>query len=150
MDDRVPRRQFLLGSAALMAACGGGEGEGSSVGDPTHSPDELLRALRRHHEGPLPGELEAAVLGAAGDLACESQPCTLLMLPEPAADALCRDRVAGPLLRRRLDARTCVVLAADLGVVRDRLEWLGFEIHAGGRPERTDDPDTAPTGYANA
>jgi len=118
--------------------------------DPTHSPDELLRALRRHHEGPLPGELEAAVLGAAGDLACESQPCTLLMLPEPAADALCRDRVAGPLLRRRLDARTCVVLAADLGVVRDRLEWLGFEIHAGGRPERTDDPDTAPTGYANA
>ena len=40
MDDRVPRRQFLLGSAALMAACGGGEGEGSSVGDPTHSPDD--------------------------------------------------------------------------------------------------------------
>ena len=116
--------------------------------DPTHGAEDLLAALRHHHEGPLPGELEAAVLGAVGDLVCETAPCTLLVLPAVAADALCRDRVAGPLMMRRLDARTSVVLAADLPVVRQRLEWLGYGIVDKGSPESTDDPDTAPTGFA--
>ena len=88
-------------------------------------------------------------MGAAGDLECTTAPCTLLVLPAVAADALCRDRVAGPLMSRRLDARTSVVLAADLPVVRQRLEWLGYGVVREEIPESTDDPDTAPTGFGS-
>jgi len=111
-----------------------------AVDDPT----TFLQVLRGFHDGPLPGELEAAVLGAAGTLAARAEPCTLLVLPEAASDALCRDRIAGPLLTRRLDARTCIVLDADLPVVRRRLEWLGYSWETGAPVEDTDDPDTAP------
>ncbi len=107
-------------------------------------PADFLNTLRRFHEGPLPGELEAAVLGATGTLTARSEACTMLVLPEAAADALCRDRVAGPLLTRRLDARTCVVLACDIHVLRQRLEWLGFGWQVGPDNEDASDPDTAP------
>lgn len=111
-------------------------------------PDAFLQALARFHEGPLPGELEAAVLGAAGTLSARAEPCTLVVLPERAADALFRDRLAGPMLTRRLDHRTCIVLDADLAVVRGRLEWLGFTWEHDVSSEETSDPDTAPSGLA--
>ena len=151
---RVPYGEDAL-TVRVLAARAGMQVDPDRLGwrwdiapDPTHAPDELLGALRHHHDGSLPGELEAAVLGAAGDLACETQSCTLLSLPAVAADALCRDRVAGPLLVRRLDACTCIVLSSDINKVRSRLEWLGYAVVEGARPERTDDPDTAPMGYA--
>lgn len=109
-------------------------------------PEAFLETVRRFHDGPLPGELEAAVLGASGTLNAVARACTLLVLPDVAADALCRDRVAGPLLTRRLDARTCIVLDADLPVVRQRMEWLGFGWQKGEETEDITDPDTAPSG----
>lgn len=116
--------------------------------EPDSEPEALLATLRGFHDGPLPGELEAAVLGAGGDLVAATQLCTLLRLPTVAADALCRDRVAGPLLTRRLDAHTCIVLDADLPKVRQRLEWLGFQLAAVEAPDQLDEPDTAPSGQA--
>lgn len=110
--------------------------------EPTQEPDELLQRLQAVHSGELPGELEAAVRGAAGNLVCVEETVTLLQLPAEAAAAIARDRIAGPLLRLQVDATHFVVRTADLVPLRHRLGWLGYQVHHGDPPDDLEEPDT--------
>lgn len=86
-------------------------------------PARLLDRLRRFHDGPLPGQLEAAVWGAsAADLRLVR--ALRIDAPPAALDALRRDRVLAPLLRG--GGGVLLVDAADLPVVQARLLRLGF------------------------
>ncbi len=92
------------------------------------APDRVLDRLRRYHAGEVPGELEAAVLGAAGLPPCRVEAAVVVHLPERAVAALRRDRVAGPLLAREVAPGQCVVDRADLPTLRERLAALGFRV----------------------
>jgi len=97
------------------------------------NPEHTLETLRRHHvEGDLPGELEVAVLAAQGLPACTVEAALLLHVPERAAEALCRDRLAGPLIQRRVGPNQCLVSRADLPELEDRLRELGVELDLSG------------------
>ncbi|MCB9795491.1 MAG: hypothetical protein H6741_22525 [Alphaproteobacteria bacterium] len=100
---------------------------------PRPSPDveSLLESLRRMHvSGQLPGELEASVLAASGLPDSAVEEAVVLHLPERAAAALRRDRIAGPMLSRPLNATQCIVSRADLPALRARFEALGLRIKA--------------------
>lgn len=91
-------------------------------------PGALLEALAAVHAGPLPGNVEAAVVAAAEAPTVSGEAAWVLSLPASVADALVRDRVLRHTLSRRLDATTCVVAVADVPAVRARLEWLGIQV----------------------
>lgn len=96
---------------------------------PGPDPEGLLETLRRLHGQPdLPGELEAAVLAAHGLPACAVEEAVVFHLPSRVADALRRDRVAGPLLGRALTQEQCIVSRADLPALRARLAQLGLRV----------------------
>lgn len=91
-------------------------------------PDRLLDELRRHHDGELPGELEAAVHAAGGRVSCWVEEAVVLHLPDEAYDAIRRDRVAGPLVARELVRGQVVVDRRDLPRLRGRLDELGYQL----------------------
>jgi hypothetical protein len=88
--------------------------------------DHTLDRLRRYHDGELPGELEAAVLGAAGQPLCRVVEAVVVYLPTQAAAALRRDRVAGALLTRSVAPDVCVVDRGQLSTLQSRMTALGF------------------------
>ena len=100
------------------------------VGDP----ERFLDELRRYHEGELPGALVAALAAQADDaeLAVHMSPAQLLVLPLSLANALRRDHVAGPLLQPAGPLERALVLDADLGQLRERLDALGVVVVDGG------------------
>ena len=90
-------------------------------------PARVLERLRRFHAGPLPGQLEAVVWGAAStDLRLVR--ALRIDAPPAALDALRRDRVLAPLLRG--GGGVLLVDASDLPVVESRLARLGFRAFA--------------------
>ncbi len=88
-------------------------------------PQVLLTRLRDYHGGELPGEIEAMVLAGAGVQPATAVDAVLVRLPTEVADALRRDRVAGPLLRRQVGPGECVVPREQLGLLKERLAALG-------------------------
>lgn len=99
---------------------------------PQRDAEALLESLRRLHAEPeLPGELEVAVLAAHGLPPCTHEDAVIVRLPERAAEALRRDRVAGPLLSRVISPTESVVARAVLTQLAERLAALGVGLEAG-------------------
>ncbi len=89
----------------------------------------VLETLRRMHvERQLPAELEASVLAAHGLDPVHTEEALVVHLPEPAAAALRRDRVAGPLLERKVTETQCLVARDDLPALKARLAELGIDL----------------------
>lgn len=100
---------------------------------PQRDAEALLESLRRLHAEPeLPGELEVAVLAAHELPACTHEEAVIVHLPDRAAEALRRDRVAGPLLARALSHTQSVVSRSELAALEQRLAELGVRLEAGG------------------
>ncbi len=136
---QVPEGQDALTVRAVLARVavptGSGDGHHSYrlAPRPLENPEYTLETLRRHHvEGDLPGELEVAVLAAQGLPPCNVESALVLHIPERAADALRRDRIAGPLIRRQVANNQCLVNREDVPVLRTRLEELGVELDLSG------------------
>lgn len=91
-------------------------------------PDRLLDQLRRYHEGPLPGDVEAAVQAAGGRVHCWIEEAVVIHLPPEATDALRRDPVAAPLLIRLVGEGQCLVDRRRLPTLEARLTALGFRL----------------------
>ena len=92
---------------------------------PQASPQLLLTRLREYHGGDLPGDLETIVLAGAGVPPVLAIEAVLVRLPAEVADAVRRDRIAGPMLRRSVSATECVVPRDQLTALRERLAELG-------------------------
>ena len=93
----------------------------------THTDAEgLLRRLREHYGGELPGEIEVLVLAGADLDPVRSEPAHVVHLPAEAAAALRRDWIAGPLLRRAITLEECVVSDEDLPKLIARVRELGL------------------------
>ena len=95
---------------------------------PTAEPDRVLDQLRRYHDGPLPAELEARLHAAGGRTRCWSEAAVVLHLPPEAAEALRRDSVLGPHLRRDLGDGQVIVDERVLPQVEARLRALGYDV----------------------
>ncbi|MFZ5481550.1 MAG: hypothetical protein ACOZNI_32610 [Myxococcota bacterium] len=95
------------------------------------SPERLLARLREHYGGELPGEIEVLVLSGSGIGAVTCAPAFVVRLPPGAADALRRDWIAGPLLKRAVTAEEILVLPHDLATLKRRLAELGVELREG-------------------
>ncbi len=97
------------------------------------NPEHTLESLRRLHvEGDLPGELEVAVLAAQGLDPCTVEPALIVHVPERAAEALRRDRLAGPLLERQVAPAQYLVSRSDLDALKARLAELGVALDLSG------------------
>lgn len=89
----------------------------------------VLESLRRlHADQLLPGELEASVLAAHGLEPATTERALLIHLPLLAADAIRRDRIAGPMLERQVTETQCLVTESDVPLLRARLAELGIEL----------------------
>jgi hypothetical protein len=88
-------------------------------------PDAMLARLVAGYGGTIPGEVEALVRAGERGAVANVVPAVMVRLPETVADALRRDHVAGPLLRRAVSATESVVDAADVPALRERLRALG-------------------------
>ncbi|MCB9763052.1 MAG: hypothetical protein H6739_24845 [Alphaproteobacteria bacterium] len=98
---------------------------------PGYDQEVLLETLRRlHPDGELPGEMEAAVLAVHGLPACTVEEAVVIHLPERAAGALRRDRVAAQMLQRSIAPTQCIVSRTDLPALRKRFAELGIEVEA--------------------
>jgi hypothetical protein len=86
----------------------------------------LLDQLRGFHGGELPGEIEALLLAGGGLAPVRAEEALIVHIPAPAATALRRDRIAGPLLHRWVGAGEVVIPRSDVAVLRARLEELGL------------------------
>ena len=93
---------------------------------PQANPRALLARLREYHGGDLPGDLETLVLAGAGVPPALAIEAVLVRLPAEVADAVRRDRIAGPILRRSVSATECVVPRDQLTALRERLAELGI------------------------
>ncbi|MCB9795732.1 MAG: hypothetical protein H6741_23810 [Alphaproteobacteria bacterium] len=132
---QVPVGEDALSVRSAMARIGrplGGDAEVwryALTPRPSRDVESLLETLRRLHVEPeLPGELEAAILGANGLPPGRVEEAVVMHLPERAAEALRRDRVAGPMLGRPLTPTQCIVSRADLPALRRRFEELGIGV----------------------
>lgn len=90
--------------------------------------EDLLAAIRAVHDGPLPGELEAAVWAASGASPVTIAPSIRLTLPAGAAPALLRDRRLRTLLQPASVSGEAFVDPGDLVEVVARLGALGFKV----------------------
>ena len=86
----------------------------------------LLARLRAYHGGDLPAELEILVLAGAGLPPVVATEAVLVKLPDVAADAIRRDRIAGPLVRRGIGANQVIVDREHLPALAARLAALGM------------------------
>lgn len=86
----------------------------------------VLARLRAYHGGHLPAELELLLLAGAGLPAVVASPAVLVRLPAMAAEAVRRDRIAGPLLRRAVGPEEIVVAREDIAALSARLAELGL------------------------
>jgi hypothetical protein len=95
---------------------------------PTQDADAVLAAIAAVHDGPVPGELEAAVRAASGAGPVTLTAAVRLTLPAGAGPALLRDRLLRGLLQPAGAAGEAIVHPADLVAVMARLEALGFAV----------------------
>jgi len=109
---------------------------------PTDDVDAFLAAIAAVHDGPLPGELEAAVRAASGAGPITLAPAVRLRLPGGTAPALLRDRLLRSVLQPAGSDGEAFVQPADLGAVVDRLRALGFAV--------SDPMELAPAGPTTA
>jgi hypothetical protein len=86
----------------------------------------LLARLEAYHGGVLPAELEIMVLAGAGLPPATATDAVLVELPAAAAEAIRRDRIAGPLVRRALSPTAVVVPRSDVPALSARLSALGL------------------------
>ncbi len=93
------------------------------------NPEQTLETLRKFHiEDDLPGEMEVAVLAAQGLPDCTLEPALVVHVPMEAAQALARDRLAGPLLDRMVAPAQFLVSRKNLGLLQERLAELGVNL----------------------
>jgi hypothetical protein len=90
------------------------------------APERLLHRLREHYGGELPGEIEVLVLAGAAIGAVSCVPAYVVRLPPLAAEALRRDWIAGPILRRAVTGDEILVMPEDVPALRARMAELGI------------------------